>query len=381
MNVILNTHSLQAPLTGMGWYTRYLLEGLQKHNDINQLVCIPNVNEANQLSKTSFTLKPKLKKIIKFFPGTYASLNCIRNAKFKNKTRFLMGNDFIYHEPSYILRPYLGPKVCTVHDLSHIHYPSYHPKERVKFLRYNLAISINKADHIITGSDFVRKEFINYFSIPAHKITRIYHGVSKIFKPRNFNEIRNFLLPYDLHKKSYLLSVSTLEPRKNIERLIQAFCRLPQQWRKQYPLVLVGSKGWGSAKLEKLIDKLIKKEEVFYLGYVPETDLPYLYSGAHVFLYLSLYEGFGLPVLEALASGVPCITSDVSSIPEVVENTGLLVNPRDVDAITETLKRLLNDPVLQADLKREGPIQASKFSWEMCVNNTIDVYEAILSSS
>jgi alpha-1,3-rhamnosyl/mannosyltransferase len=381
MNVILNTDSLQAPLTGIGWYTRHLLEGLQKHNDINQLVCIPNINVTNQLTKTSFILKQNLKKVIKFFPGTYASLNCIRNVKFKNKARFLIGNNFIYHEPNYILRPYSGLKLCTVHDLSHIHYPQYHPRERVKFLLKHLAMSIKKAQHIITPSDFIRHEIIDFFKLPPNKISTVYHGFAKLFKPRVENDLKPILARYRLLEKKYLLYVGTLEPRKNIERLIQAFYRLPQQWRKQYPLVLVGSKGWRSGKLEKLIHKLIKKEEVFYLGYIPEADLPYLYSGAHVFLYLSLYEGFGLPVLEALASGIPCITSDVSSIPEVVGDAGLLVNPWSVDAITEILKRLLSDPVLQADLRRKGPIQASKFSWEMSLNKTIDVYESILSSS
>jgi alpha-1,3-rhamnosyl/mannosyltransferase len=381
MKIIINGHALKPPLTGIGHYTQCLLHGLQENTRIRELVCIPKININNEnLAKKNY-LPTQINTFIRSLPGTYAALNKFRNMSFRKKIASFAEKNFIYHEPSYILRPYSGPKICTVHDLSHIHYPQYHPRERVKFLLQHLALSIEQAQHIITGSHFVRREMIDFFKLPANKITTVYHGVAKIFRPRGENDLKPILARYQLLGKKYLLYIGTLEPRKNIERLIQAFYRLPPQWRKQYPLVLVGSKGWGSAKLEKLIHRLIKKEQFYYLGYVPEVDLPYLYSGAYAFLYLSLYEGFGLPVLEALASGIPCITSNVSSIPEVVGKAGLLVNPWDVDAITATLNRLISDPVLQADLRRKGPIQAAQFSWQTCINNTIDIYEGILASS
>ncbi len=381
MRIIINGHSLKPPLTGIGHYTQCLLQGLQHNARIRELVCIPKINNDDEnLDKKNYW-STKINSFIRSLPGTYAALNKFRNINFKKKVASFSEKNFIYHEPSYILRPYSGLKICTVHDLSHIHYPQYHPRERVKFLLKHLAISIEHAQHIITGSHFVRREIIDFFKLPANKITTVYHGVAKIFRPRAENDLKPVLARYQLLGKKYLLYIGTLEPRKNIERLIQAFCRLPPQWRAQYPLILVGSKGWCSYKLEKLIHQLTQKEQFYYLGYVPEEDLPYLYSGAHAFVYLSLYEGFGLPVLEALASGIPCMTSNVSSIPEVVGEAGLLVNPWDVDAITAALSRLLSDPVLRADLKRKGLLQAAKFSWQSCVNNTIDVYEGILASS
>lgn len=381
MKIIINGHSLKPPLTGIGHYTQCLLQGLQQNPRIRALVCIPKINSDHEnLAKKNYLLT-QINAFVRSLPGTYATLNKFRNISFRKKVASFAEENFIYHEPSYILRPYSGLKLCTVHDLSHIHYPQYHPRERVKFLWKHLAMSIKNAQHIITGSHFVRREIIDFFNLPANKITTVYHGVANIFRPRVENDLKPVLARYQLLEKKYLLCIGTLEPRKNVERLIQAFYRLPSQWRKQYPLVLVGSKGWGSSQLEKLIHQLTQKEQLYYLGYVPEVDLPYLYSGAHAFVYLSLYEGFGLPVLEALASGIPCMTSNVSSIPEVVGEAGLLVNPWDVDAITAALSRLLSDPVLRADLKRKGPVQAAQFSWQTCVHNTIDVYEGILASS
>ncbi|WP_342220625.1 glycosyltransferase family 1 protein [Rickettsiella endosymbiont of Miltochrista miniata] len=379
MNIILNTQTLQSTLTGIGWYTRNLLQGLQKHKIINQLICIPSLKESNQIIK-KIIFQTNLKKIIKFFPGTYSLLSRYRSTQFIKKTRFLVHDKYIYHEPCYILSPYLGPKICTIHDLSHIHYPEYHPKERVKYLRYNLPISINNADHIITGSDFVRNELINLFSLSPNKITRIYHGVSNVFRPRQFHEIKKTILAYNLHEKSYLLSVGTLEPRKNLEHLIQAFSRLPEKQRKKYPLVLVGIKGWNTRCFEKLTRSLIKKEQLYCLGYVPEADLPYLYSGAYGFIYISIYEGFGLPLLEAMASGIPTLASSESAMPEVVGDAAMPVNPFEIDLIADKLNQLINDLTLRDRLKQLGPLQAAKFSWKSCIEDTLAVYRQTLNS-
>jgi alpha-1,3-rhamnosyl/mannosyltransferase len=377
MNIILNGQSLQYPLTGIGYYTRYLLEGLQEHEFINQLICIPNIHKSNQEIKKNFFFKTNLKKIIKSFPGTYSLLNNYRNIRFINKTRFLAHDNFIYHEPCYILRPYLGPKICTIHDLSHIHYPKYHPDERVRFL--NRYLNINNADHIITVSNFIKNEIIKIFNISPDKITSIYHGVSKIFRPRKFNEVIDFLTQFNLHDKTYLLSVGTLEPRKNLERLIQAFKRLPEQQRNKYPLVLAGIKGWNTPHFGKLTRSLIKKEQLYCLGYVPEAYLPYLYSGAYGFIYISIYEGFGLPLLEAMASGIPTLASSESAMLEVVGDAAIITNPFDIDLITDKLNQLITDLALRHTLKKLGLLQAAKFSWDSCIENTIAVYRKTLN--
>lgn len=378
MKIIMSAYSMKPPLTGIGIYTRHLFHGLNQSKQVSELICIPqnDINNQKIVKKKYFFIN----KMIKSLPGTYAALNHYRDITFRRKTLLLSEKDFIYHEPSYILRPYSGLKVCTVHDLSHLHYPQCHPRERVNFLSKQLAKSITSAHHIITGSDFVRNEIIDFFKVSPHKVSVVYHGVSKRYRPYTQNDLRPILARYQLMEKKYLLCVATLEPRKNLERLIQAFCQLPRRLRQKYPLVLIGSKGWGSAKLEKLMDQLVRKNEIYWLGYVSAFDLPYLYAGAIAFLYLSIYEGFGLPILEALASGVPCIVSDVSSMPEVVGNAGLRVNPFDIELITARLNQVLNDSSLRDDLKDKGITQASKFSWETCITNTLRVYESILAS-
>ncbi len=376
MKIILASYALKYPLTGIGWYTHCLLSGLQLHDEVSQLICVPSVSGHYAYTCIKERYFQLAKKLLRSLPYSYTCVHSYRNYSFKKK----IDKSFIYHEPCYILRPYYGLKICNVHDLSHIYYPENHPRERVKFLSRYLPTSLVCASHIITGSYFIRDELVNIFKIPRTKITTIYHGVSSDFKPRKLNEINNILVRYGLLGKTYILSVGTLEPRKNLERLIQAFTRLPKQQKKKFPLVLVGIKGWGTRRLMKLIKELIKKEELYCLGYVPIEDLPYLYSGAHGFVYLSLYEGFGLPLLEALASGIPTLTSNTSSMPEVVGDAALLVNPWNVEAIADKLNQLLVDNFLRDKLKYKGPIQAAQFSWQKCVNETVNVYKQVLAS-
>lgn len=379
MKIIIGGFAMNPPITGIGVYAKRLFQGLAKNDRISDLICIPKnyPTKVRILKKNFFSVANK---IIKSLPGTYAIANKFRDFKFKKKSCYLSEKKFIYHEPSYILRPYSGPKLCTVHDLSHIHYPHYHPRERVRFLSKHLAESIKNSQHVITGSNFVRNEIINFFNVAPNKISTIYHGVDKIYRPYTKKDIALTLSHYQLLDKKYLLYVGTLEPRKNLKCLIEAFNLLPRQLRKQYSLVLVGYNGWSNCKVEKMINKF-RKEGIYYLGYVTNSDLPYLYAGATAFLYLSIYEGFGLPVLEALASGVPCITSNTSSIPEVLGNAGLLVNPFDVASIAKKISQLLNDTNLQKEFKRKGIIHAAKFSWDTTIDNTIKVYESILAST
>lgn len=366
-------------MTGIGQYTYYLMRGLQNYAAINQLICIPKLSsEVDRLNVKKKYLQTACKNIIRSWSGAYSALDYYRNYSFRKKTRCLLSENFLYHEPCYVLRPYSGPKICNIHDLSHIYYPNYHPEQRVRFLLENLPRSIQDAHHIITSSHYMRDEIMHYFKLAPEKITTVYHGVSNIFKPRQPRDIDLVLQRYGLFGKLYLLSVGTLEPRKNLARLIQAFSYLSERQRKQHPLVLVGTKGWGEFKSKQLINQLHRKGQLICLGYVPDADLPFLYSGAYAFTYLSLYEGFGLPLLEAMASGIPTLASSVASLHEIVNSAGLLVDPFNVDTIKDKLQQLLEDNNLRAKLKRQGFIQASQFSWQGCVENTVKVYQKTL---
>ncbi len=380
VKLFLSTYGLKYPLTGIGWYTHHLIRGLKEHNAIEQLITTSTLHGHYDAAYKKNSFQSIIKKLIQFCPGSYSFLHAYYNTSFLKRSRQFPLKEIIYHEPCYILRPYSGLKICSVHDLSHIYHPEFHPRARVNFLLHYLPRSINEADHVITGSYAIRDQIINYFKIPSEKITVIYHGVSTVFKVRQCIEINPVLVRYGLLGKPYVLSVGTLEPRKNLVRLIRAFNGLPERQRKQFPLVLVGTPGWDIGKLGKLIKQMVSKEEVYCLGYVASNDLPYLYSGAYAFVYLSLYEGFGLPLLEALASGIPTLTSNISSMPEVVGDAALLVDPWDIAGIADSLNGLLNDNFLRAKLKNKGALRATQFSWQKCINQTVGVYQHVLNS-
>jgi alpha-1,3-rhamnosyl/mannosyltransferase len=187
------------------------------------------------------------------------------------------------------------------------------------------------------------------------------------------------LSSYGLTYGSYILYLGTLEPRKNISALLEAYSFLPKKTQASFPLILAGGKGWLMDNLEDEIRRLDIASRTVLTGYVPRKDLPALYSGAAVFVYPSLYEGFGLPPLEAMACGTPVITSNVSSFPEVVGDAGIMVDPYDVKRLRDEIERVLEDSSLRASLGSRGLARAKQFTWENCARQTLDVYKRVLN--
>jgi alpha-1,3-rhamnosyl/mannosyltransferase len=283
----------------------------------------------------------------------------------------------IYHEPGYILMPFEGNAVTTVHDLSHLRFPQHHPKERVIHLEKNLQRTVQTAKGIITVSLFTKRELVELMGVDAARVTAIPLGVDESFRPRTKQELQPVLRGYRLVVGEYLLSVGTLEPRKNIGSLLDAYLKLDNKLRQRFPLVLVGAIGWKSGALVERIADLERRGQVRRLDYVPACDLPFLYAGAQSFVYPSIYEGFGLPPLEAMASGVPTLVSECASLPEVVGDAGLYAEPGDTDALSRRLERLLSDDAWR-DRAREMSLERAKlFSWEDCVDKTVAVYRQV----
>jgi alpha-1,3-rhamnosyl/mannosyltransferase len=280
----------------------------------------------------------------------------------------------IYHEPNYILRPYSGCSIATIHDLSFLHYPQYHPKERVKFMERELPGTLAQAAHIITDAEYVKSELVKYFGIPSESITAIPLGVSADFQPRIERQTQGVLNKYSLDHDGYLLSVATQEPRKNLEGLLQAYLNLPESMQRHFPLVLVGGHGWNCEKIEKRLQSLELKGTVRRLGFVPAHELPCLYSGAAAFAYPSFYEGFGLPPLEAMASATPVLVADNSAMTEVVGDAGIQVDSNDSAAIALGLEQLLSDPVYRKQAGQMGQERAASYTWGKCVDRTLAVY-------
>ncbi len=284
----------------------------------------------------------------------------------------------VFHGPNFFLPPYAENGVVTVHDLSVFKFPETHPVARLNEFDRLFQQTLDRAAHLITVSETTRQEVIDYFAWPAEKITAIHNGVSAFFKPCTSEDLTPILHRYGLTYAGYTLCVSTIEPRKRIDALIEAYAQLPETLRKNVPLVLVGGNGWCSEHLHALIEKGKQAGWLYYLGYVPETDLPALYAGAKLFVYPSIYEGFGLPVIEAMASGVPVITSNCSCLPEVAKGAAKLVNPDDINSFTAELERGVLDTEWRELATARGLEVAAGYDWSECAKKTVGVYAGLV---
>lgn len=379
MNLILLADAINPPLTGIGHYALRLARGLRQHPDIEDLRFFAGYRWVQNPEQALTTNQP-IAAIRQRIPlRTLAALtySVLQRRLFRQLTHGM--TDYLVHSPNYVLPPCPGPSIATFHDLSHLHYPHYHPRDRIAFLKLWLPGTLKRATHFITVSEFIRQEIHALLGVPLEKITCIYNGVDPDFHPRPGVETAPVLARYGLEPGRYLLSVATLEPRKNLARLAQAHARLPADLRSGLPLVLIGAPGWRTEMLEQTLAPLERAGQIRRLGYTPQDDLPYLYAGACAFAYPSLYEGFGLPLLEAMASGTPALSSNRSSLPEVAGDAALLVEPEDVDAIAAGLEHLLTDTAWRTLAARRGLEQAQRFSWERCVDETIAVYRQTLA--
>jgi alpha-1,3-rhamnosyl/mannosyltransferase len=209
-------------------------------------------------------------------------------------------------------------------------------------------------------------------------VTAVPLGVGAEFRPHTAAELRPLMTKLKLDVAGYSLCVATIEPRKNVDRLLSAYEALPPALRRRFPLVLAGAAGWRSAETHARIVRAQSEDWLRYLGFVSQDELPRLYAGARLFVYPSLYEGFGLPVLEAMASGTPVITSNVSSLPEVVGGAARLVEPQDVDSIRAALEDVLQDDDWRGAASAAGLVRAASFTWSECVDRTVSVYKKVM---
>ena len=280
----------------------------------------------------------------------------------------------LVHGPNYFLPAETETGVITIHDLSVFRYPETHPPERVKAFERQFESSVGRATHIITDSETIRREIIADLGLRASTITAIGLGVGSEYRRRRFEEIEPALAPLGLKPGEYALCVSTLEPRKKIAELLRAWRELPRGLRNATPLVLAGAKGWLNDQLHDEISKAASEGWLKHLGFVPESQLLALYAGARLFAYPSIYEGFGLPPIEAMASGVPVLVSDRSCLPEVCGDAAAYVNPDDQTAFTWTIHQCLVDEQWRREAVARGLDRAAGFTWDRCVSETVAVY-------
>ncbi|MBN1122907.1 MAG: glycosyltransferase family 4 protein [Anaerolineae bacterium] len=271
-----------------------------------------------------------------------------------------------------------GPSVLTIHDLSFIRYPGRLSGERRCYLTWVTRASAHKAKRVIAVSESVKSEIVELLGVPADRIDVTLEGVLPDFTPQPHEEVEAFRAEYDLPER-FILFLGTIEPRKNLDTLLRAYHRIGQ--RGEVKLVLAGGKGWQSEPIFALIEALDLTDDVVISGFMPEAVLPLLYSAAELFVYPSLYEGFGLPVAEAMACGTPVAVSDSTSLPEVVGEEGILLPPTDIDAWIEALDQLLNDKSTRDDLSERGLKRARLFTWNRTAHQTVKTYRRVLNTS
>jgi glycosyltransferase involved in cell wall biosynthesis len=290
--------------------------------------------------------------------------------------------------PSHVL-PLIHPERCvvTIHDLGFHYYPEAHTLFQNLYLRWSTRYNARTATRVIADSIATRNDLLRYYRIPEERIEVVYPGRDETLGPvRDPEALQAVRARYGL-REPYLLYVGTLHPRKNLVRLVQAFAVLtnattagPEDGRRAEPkaepqLVLAGQKGWLYEEIFDQVRKLDLVDRVVFTGYMPDVDLPALLSGAEAFVFPSLYEGFGLPVLEAMACGTPVICSNVSSLPEVAGEAALQVDPLDVEALAEAMHRGISDAGLRATLVERGYEQVLRFSWRRCASQVLRVLE------
>ncbi len=270
------------------------------------------------------------------------------------------------------------PRVVTIHDMTLSLFPHLHPWRKQILTRPLVALAARVADAIITVSESARRDIVRLLKVPESKVHVIYEAPAPAFRPireqRRLEEVRR---RYGLAQR-FILYVGTIEPRKNLPRLIEAFARLCRNNGIPHQLVLVGAHGWGYEAVFQRIESLGLRDRVRFLGYIPFEDLAPLYNLSEVFLFPSLYEGFGLPVIEAMACGTPVITSANSSFGEIAGGAVVTVDPCDVDAIAQSLKHLLDDPDLRRAVGERGLTRARRFSWQRAAERTLEVYQRVV---
>jgi len=281
--------------------------------------------------------------------------------------------DVLFTPAHYAPRNISVPSVVTIHDLSYFYYPEDFLKRDLYKLKNWTEYSIRNAAHLIAVSEWTKKDIIKFYNVPEDFITVIHNGFEKHVTDTSLH------LPHDLGSHPYILHVATLQPRKNIATVIKAYAKFKKTF-KNYKLVVVGKSGWLYDDLYKLASDLDLLENVIFTGYVPEDELAAYYKNAFCYVTASLYEGFGLPVLEAMSYNCPVISAHNSSLPEVGGDAALYFDPTKVDELVACFTKLAKDKKLRSLLIEKGLDQIQKFSWKKCAEETLEVLKTVVKN-
>jgi glycosyltransferase involved in cell wall biosynthesis len=373
MKIGINARYLQKPQTGIESYLLNLILNLKKIDNENEYVLF----FGNDEPIPKIILDKKFNYHISKIPTNSQILRIIWEHLYLPLVIKKEKID-VFHEPSFIA-PLIKkcPTVITIYDLAYLHFPHCYTYRNRIYLKALLSRSIKNADMVIAISKNTKKDIIDYFSISSDKVQVIYGGVDGFFHITNDKQkLEQVRKKYNI-TKNFILNVSLITPRKNLITLINAFKGLRKDRNIDCQLVITGGKGWLYEDVFKTVSALGLEDEVIFTGYVPDEDLLYLYNAATLFAYPSLYEGFGLPILEAMACGCPVGASNTSSIPEVCGDAALLISPCDIEELSHAIYKLITDNSLRQMLIKKGLEQVKKFSWKKTAEETLAVYKRV----
>lgn len=365
---------------GVAVYADELIRNLAKLDGQNEYIIFP-FNSYSFLENFDDYRVPGRRNFERVWSGR--SKEIVKRLWFGNKTlrKILLPKLDLYHATSftYPIEGLAKKVIFTVHDVSFYTHPQFHLKQNIDHCDANVRKAVKEAALILADSDNTKLDLIKYYDCPAEKIRRIYLACDeKMYRKSDDKFLKRVLNRYGLTEKSYIFHLGSLEPRKNTLGLIKAYSWLPSSVRKKYKLVIGGASGWMNSNIGDYIKCHGLENEVEMIGYVAEKDKASLYRGARLFAYPSFYEGFGLPVLEAMACGCPVLTANNSSLLEVGGSAVEYCNAYDIEEIRERLKNLLRNNDKLVLMKKAGKKQAKVFSWEKTASETLECYRKLL---
>jgi glycosyltransferase involved in cell wall biosynthesis len=361
---------------GVGYYTANLVDALAKIDRTNQYVLYPFFYHIYHQDFKAAVV-PAQRNFCQCCNGIPKKI-IDRLWKSPIPRKWILGNVDVLHSTTFCApRDHFGKLIVTIYDVSFLTLPHCHIEANRIHCLNGTSDAVKYADRIIAISHHGKTELVKYFNVDPDKIVVTHLAAKDIFIPCGLNEQNRVLEKYNI-PRNYIFTVGSFEPRKNIGTLVRAYVNLPESIKKHHPLVIAGGRGW----LNTDIDALIASQDpsmIRRIGYVDEKDLPGLYSAAAVFVYPSLYEGFGLPILEAMSCGAPVITSNTSSMPEISGDAALFFDPTDIRQLTTYLFKVLENEKLRKELSRKGIDRARLFSWEKTAKETLKIYETLYS--
>ncbi len=388
MRVVFNRLLAAGSKSGIGHYAAELLHALVQHAGAHQVVPFPHgwLWQAQTLGAGLRRLlenpSPTPPRNGEGLPGPswrgrlFSWLRESGQLRLEGAFRSLCARQHfdLYHEPNYIPLPGDVPAIATIHDLSLLLHPQWHPLDRVRHFERRFEEGLKRCVHLLTDCNAVRQEVLTHLPVSPEQVTAVPLGIRPGFRPLPAAEIETGLRRLGLPPR-YLLYLGTLEPRKNILLLLQVYCSLPARLREQWPLLLVGGWGWNRTEIAALLDGQARSRGVLHLGYLPDRYLPLLYNGARALVFPSHYEGFGLPPLEMLACGGAVLASTAAALVELVGRQAHLVEPGDADGWRSALVRVLTDDDWHQELRQGAEETARPYTWQRCAERTWQVYE------